>query len=280
MNRITRRKTPRSPPHNEWENPACSRRTLWVFTEPRGIYVAMTFNNGNNSQGRPNPSDDETRSIDRVTGDDPETTSFGAQRPRQVFPSEAESTGGNAGQAGAAAGGYQYTQYQQPGQPSQPQPSYPQNQGQGSFTAYEEPPRSYDPPREKKGSGAAGILGALLVLALIAAGALAFMYAKASNRPDPAPVTSTVTTTAVETTTAKVTETKTETVTESPETGRRLPTELPTAFPTELPNDLEDQLGGDAQSVEEWLDELFGGAGAGEGGNGNSNSNGNGHSNA
>ena len=114
-------------------------------------------------------------------------------------------------------------------------------------------PRSYTPPEptpepsyKKKGSAVAAILGGLLALALIVAGALGFMYTQAANRPAPAPVT--VTATVTETLPTTVTEMTTEvsTVTETTTAEPALPTEL---FETRAPQDPE---------LDAFLEDLFG----------------------
>lgn len=116
------------------------------------------------------------------------------ERPRQVFPGESP---------------------QLPVQPAQP--------------VYEEAPRSYEmpeAPRKGKGGAAAAILGGLLALALITAGALGFMYPQAANRPAPAPVTVTATVTQTEPTTVTEMTTEATTVTETTTAEPALPTSV------------------------------------------------------
>lgn len=175
-----------------------------------------------------------------------ETQQF--ERPRQVFPEDET-------RVQPAQPQYQNYQYQQPA----PQPA-PQSAPQPA--PRQEPPRSYDVPEERSsGSGLTGILVGLLVLALIALAALAYMYTRAANQEPPAPETITQTATATVTDTPSPvtqtqTETVTETVTEMPELTRELPTSLPS------------DLGEGADNVDDLLNEIFGGNnGNGRGGN-------------
>lgn len=175
-----------------------------------------------------------------------ETQQF--ERPRQVFPEDET-------RVQPAQPQYQNYQYQQPAPQSAPQPASQQAPRQ-------EPPRSYDVPEERSsGSGLTGILVGLLVLALIALAALAYMYTRAANQEPPAPETITQTATATVTDTPSPvtqtqTETVTETVTETPDLTRELPTSLPS------------DLGEGADNVDDLLNEIFGGDnGNGRGGN-------------
>ena len=225
----------------------------------------------NNSQGKSGGySDDETRQIGPVTGGNygapgnrgggEETRFFGAgagsgsgqdpQRPRQYFPEPDEQRYSGEPQAGPQS------QYQ----PGYPQPGYAQQgyEQQGYAQPGYEPgpgPREFEPePGQQKrgGAGMAGVFAALAALAVVAAGALFFMWRNAAaeaDKPAPAPVTETLTT-QVPTT---VTETYTE---EAPENN--FPSEIPTELPSELPSELRDSLDNGGQELEGLFNDFFG----------------------
>lgn len=185
-------------------------------------------------------SDDETRYIGRVPNSGNQQPQGGQERPRQYFPGEYD--------------------------PNQPQTQQYQDSYQGGYQDnyqgnYQQPVSDYEPPREKKsGSGLAGVLGALAVLALVAAGALFFLWRNAASeadKPAPEPVTETVTHTTQEPTTV----TETETTTDSSGEGDSLRDRGRDLIPSEVPDDLLPENTED-MDVEGWLQDLFGEGGA------------------
>ncbi|WP_411697042.1 hypothetical protein ACLI1Q_000339 [Corynebacterium sp. LaCa191] len=109
----------------------------------------------------------------------------------------------------------------------------------------------------------AGVFAAIAVVAILAAGALFFLWRNAASdadKPAPEPVT--------ETTTTQVPTTVTETEDAGPgisERLRNLPNlqdDLPEDIPTELPPEIQDRLEeGDDLDVERLLRDLFGNGG-------------------
>ena len=213
------------------------------------------------------PAEDATRQIGRV----PDSAAGDArnQRPQQYFPG-AQQPQNETRQFDANADYQQNYQqnYQQPG--GQYGQQYGQQQyGQQQYAQqqYEPVPSDYDPDqrgRGKKKNGAmAGVFAAIAVVAILAAGALFFLWRNAASdadKPAPEPVT--------ETTTTQVPTTVTETEDAGPgisERLRNLPKlqdELPEDIPTELPPEIQDRLEeGDDLDVERLLRDLFGNSG-------------------
>lgn len=208
------------------------------------------------------PAEDATRQIGRV----PDNEAGGArnQRPQQYFPGAQQPQ--NETRQFDANADYQQN-YQQNYQPNYQQPGGQYGQQQYSQQQYEPVPSDYDPDqrgKDKKKNGAmAGVFAAIAVVAILAAGALFFLWRNAAseaNKPAPEPVT--------ETTTTQVPTTVTETEDAGPgisERLRNLPNlqdDLPEDIPTELPPEIQDRLDeGDDLDVERLLRDLFGNSG-------------------
>ncbi|WP_288748068.1 hypothetical protein [uncultured Corynebacterium sp.] len=213
------------------------------------------------------PAEDATRQIGRV----PDNAGGNARnrRPQQYFPG-AQQPQNETRQFDANADYQQNYQqnYQQPGGQYGQQQYGQQQYGQQQYAQqqYEPVPSDYDPDqrgRGKKNGGMAGVFAAIAVVAILAAGALFFLWRNAASdadKPAPEPVT--------ETTTTQVPTTVTETEDAGPgisERLRNLPKlqdELPEDIPTELPPEIQDRLEeGDDLDVERLLRDLFGNSG-------------------
>lgn len=229
---------------------------------------------------RPGMSNDDTQQIRRV----PDSA---APRPRQVFPGEETPAEGTPRAQGV----------QRPhGTPAQNYPvteSIPRADTPRSSAPYVAPTQFEDPQAEQvrentvalasagparednhRKSGAAGILGGLLALTLIALAAMSFMYARAANRPAPEPVrvTETQVTTQLETTTVRETETQTSTVTTTVSVEPSLPQGLEDLLGgrngnsnngngrgnSEYPSDSYTDTGANSDELDALLDEMFG----------------------
>ena len=207
------------------------------------------------------PAEDATRQIGRV----PDNEAGGArnQRPQQYLPGAQQPQ--NETRQFDANADYQQN-YQQNYQPNYQQPGGQYGQQQYAQQQYEPVPSDYDPDqrgRGKKNGGMAGVFAAIAVVAILAAGALFFLWRNAASeadKPAPEPVT--------ETTTTQVPTTVTETEDAGPgisERLRNLPNlqdDLPEDIPTELPPEIQDRLEeGDDLDVERLLRDLFGNGG-------------------
>lgn len=166
--------------------------------------------------------------------------------PRQYFPGE-DAPRDYAGQQDFG-GTYRYgsqpeTQFQ-PETQYQPAPQYRQPEPVQS-----QQPAQPTPPAETanggKGSGVAGVLGALLVLALLGLGVVTFLWRSAASEADkPAPAPETVTETQT-----KTPEKETVTETEQPDLSTVDPRDV-------LPSDVPDELMPDQEKLDELHNEL------------------------
>lgn len=201
-------------------------------------------------------------------GGHPHTPS-GSPRPRQYFPGEYDPNhppqpnyppqpggAGGMGQQGASAG-YYPGQSGQPGQaeyyagPAGPPPGYDNS---GYSEGYDDRDTGNS---GGSGSGWAVALGVIAAFALVAAGALFFLWrsaAQEANRPAPEPVTQTATVTEQVPTTVTETATVTETQQATPTQQDR--PDMEDIFPTGLP---EPSLPNNADSndIESWLNGLL-----------------------
>ena len=204
------------------------------------------------------PAEDATRQIGRVPDNAPDNARN--QRPQQYFPG-AQQPQNETRQFDANA------DYQQNYQQNYQQPGGQYGQQQYGQQQYEPVPSDYDPDQrgrgKKKNSGMAGVFAAIAVVAILAAGALFFLWRNAASdadKPAPEPVT--------ETTTTQVPTTVTETEDAGPgisERLRNLPNlqdELPEDIPSELPPEIQDRLEeGNDLDVERLLRDLLGNSG-------------------
>lgn len=211
------------------------------------------------------PAEDATRQIGRVP--DSAAGNTRKQRPQQYFPG-AQQPQNETRQFDANADyqqNYQQNYQNSGGQYGQQQYGQQQyGQQQCGQQQYEPVPSDYDPDQrgrgEKKKGAMTGVFAAIAVVAILAAGALFFLWRNAASdadKPAPKPVTETMTT--------QVPTTVTETKDARPgisERLRNLPNlqdNLPEDIPTQLPPEIQDRLDeGDGLDVEGLLRDLFG----------------------